>query len=363
MHVNILGTRGIPAAHGGFETFVGHFAPFLRDRGHSVVVYCQNDGEPGRPPYEDIWEGITRVHIAPNRQGAVGTMEFDWACVRDVVRRPGVDLVLGYNTAVFNLLEKLRGRRVAMNMDGIEWKRGKWGAVAKAWFYLNELAGANLADAVIVDHPEIARHAARRTTRTPVMIPYASDVIDSADPTAIEALGLVPDRYLVSIARAEPENSILELVKAFAGLGTDHRLVILGKLDPANVYHAAVRAAAGPGVLFPGAIYDPSVVQALRYHATAYLHGHTVGGTNPSLVEALGAGRPIIAHNNKYNRWTAGDGQFYFGTVEEARLRMGEVIGNPSLARAAGAAALRRHAEDFTWDRVHSAYLEVLESL
>lgn len=362
MHVNILGIRGIPAAHGGFETFAARLAPWLRDHGHSVSVYCQEDaGEAG--PWIDDWQGIERIHLRPKRGGPVGTMEFDLACVRHVLNRPGVDLVLGYNTAIFNLLQRLRGRRVAMNMDGIEWKRAKWSLPARAWFFLNEVAGANLCTLAIADHPEIARHVRARSFKRPVVIPYGADRIEAAAEAPVRALGLTPGQYLISIARIEPENSILELVQAFSGVQTVAKCVVLGKFDTANAYHRAVQAVAGPNVVFPGAIYEPETVSALRFHACAYLHGHQVGGTNPSLVEALGAGNAVIAHDNRFNRWVAGNDHFYFADVAQARARMALVLANEGAVKAARNAARARHAEAFEWPTILHAYETALADL
>lgn len=359
MYLNILGIRGIPAAHGGFETFAARLAPRLVERGHSVTVYCQeDDGEPG--PWVDVWEGVERIHFRPRRDRAKGTMEFDLACVRHVIDRPGIDLVLGYNTAVFNILERLRGRRVVMNMDGIEWKRAKWNLPARIWFFLNEVVGANLCNVAVADHPEISKHVKARCFKQPVMIPYGSDRIEDAPEEPVRALGVEPGRYFVSIARAEPENSILELVRGFSALDTDAHCVVLGKFDPANAYHREVKAAAGPQVIFPGAIYDPAKVAALRYHARAYLHGHQVGGTNPSLVEALGAGNAVIAHDNKFNRWVAGDGQFYFIDHVAAQARMAELLADDGAVAAGQSAARKRHAEAFEWETILSAYENLL---
>ena len=364
MHVNILGIRGIPAAHGGFESFAAELAPFLVEKGHSVLVYCQAD-EPvnGTRHWEDEWNGIRRVFFAPKRTGAISTMEFDAMCVRDVVRRPGVDLVLGYNTALFNFAERLKGRRIAMNMDGIEWKRDKWSLGAKAWFFVNEVVGANLCDVPIADHPEIARHTARRTVRKPVMIPYGSDVVTSAREGLVRNVGVEPGSYLISIARIEPENSILPIVEAFSAFPRDMKLLVLGKLEDDNPYHREIRQAASDEVIFPGAIYEVPTVRALRFHARAYLHGHTVGGTNPSLVEALGAGNAVIAHDNKFNRWVAGEGQFYFSDSSSLETSLRKVIEDDAAVKGARQAARLRHTEAFTWDKILSEYERVLLEL
>jgi len=145
-----------------------------------------------------------------------------------------------------------------------------------------------------------------------VVIPYGADAIEQAPAAPVRALGLDPDGYFISIARIERENSILELVHGFSQRPRGVNLVVLGNLDHRNTYHREVRAAASNEVVFPGAIYQRDNVAALRFHARAYLHGHQVGGTNPSLVEALGAGNAVIAHENRFNKWVAGEEQLYF---------------------------------------------------
>lgn len=363
MRVNIMGTRGIPASHGGFETFVARLAPYLRDKGHDVLVYCQEEdaSKPGRRT--DMWNGIQRTHFLPKREGSGGTMEFDYETVKDVLKEPGVDLVLGYNTAVFNLLQLVRGRKIAFNMDGIEWKRAKWGIAPKIWFYINEVVAANMCKFAICDHPEIANHVRKRCFKEPVVIPYGADTITSAPEEPVRQLGLEPGNYFTSIARIEPENSILELVQAFGRLETDAKCVILGRLYDDVPYHQAVKAAASDNVIFPGAIYDADTVSALRYHARAYLHGHQVGGTNPSLVEALGAGNAVLAHDNHFNRWTAGDGQFYFSNVDEASAEMQRILDQDDAVSQAQSLARARHAEEFTWEKILTAYEDILLKL
>ncbi|MEJ1993201.1 MAG: glycosyltransferase [Maritimibacter sp.] len=260
-HVNILGTRGIPAAHGGFETFAAKLAPYLVAQGWTVNVYCQDDDGRHTDGQRDIWNGINRIFFHASRHGPVGTMEFDLKCARHVTGEPGIDLV---------------------------------------------------------------------------------------------------NQYFVSIARIEPENSILELVQGASRIGGTIKTVVLGKLDEQNAYHNQVRAAASDAVIFPGAIYDQTIVKALRFHALAYLHGHQVGGTNPSLVEALGAGNAVLAHDNRFNRWTAGPEQFYFDSADAVADRMAEISTDPERRSRAKQAAIARHAESFRWDQILSAYEAVL---
>ena len=359
-HVNIMGTRGVPAAHGGFETFAERLALYLVSRGVSVTVYCQTDGPNDLHGREDYWRGIHRVHFGTRRSGALGTMEFDLACVRHVLHQPGCDLVLGYNTAVFNLLQRFHNRQIFMNMDGIEWKRAKWSLPARAWLLMNEVIGANLCDRPIADHPEIGRHISKRSRTLPAVIPYGADIVGAADDRPVRALGLEPGNYFISIARIEPENSILEIIRAFQDADTGMDLMVLGRLDKGNKYHELVRAEAGERVHFPGAIYDDHIVKSLRFHTRAYFHGHQVGGTNPSLVEALGAGNATIAHDNKFNRWTAGEGQRFFSTVEECCTQVRVLARDDLAVYKSRIAARERHATDFRWNDVLAQYEALL---
>lgn len=364
--VNIMGTRGIPAAHGGFETFAGQLAPYLAARGWRVNVYCQIDPDAQgrtRPDYEDDWNGIHRIHVGTTRAGSLGSFAFDWKCVRDVVKRPGVDLVLGYNTAIFNLLQRALGRRISINMDGIEWKRAKWSRAIKSWFWVNELIGAHSFSIPIADHPSIAEHLQSHGCRRAIVIPYGGVPVESVPVAPVTAMGLDPDTYMIVIARVEPENSVLEIVEAFSSVHRGRKLVVLGRFDPSNAYHCAVRAAASDEVLFPGAIYDPAIVGALRQHARAYLHGHQVGGTNPSLIEALSAGSPILAHDNRFNRWVAGPEQRYFGTPDALRDGITALFADEAPVAAMRAAALKQLHDMFALDDILAAYETMLDAM
>lgn len=364
-YVNILGIRGLPAAYGGFESCAAHLAPYLRDAGWKVTAYCQAEEGISRPIKRiDAWEGIRRIHIQTRTRGQLATVEFDLRCVLDVLGRPGIDLVFGYNTAIFNTLERLCGRRIVMNMDGIEWKRQKWGRFVKAWLWTNEWIGAHICHVPIADHPEITPHLASRGCHRTVLIPYASDEIHDAPVALLAPYGLVPKTYFISIARIEPENSIVEIIEAFKKAKTGLKLVVLGNLRPdQNSYHARVCAAADEQVVLPGGIYDTDVVQALRFHCLAYIHGHQVGGTNPSLVEALGAGSAIIANDNLFNRWTAGEGQLFFKGVEACAAHMALLAtDNSGMRERLSDAARARHRVSFRFEQIHEAYREVIES-
>lgn len=359
--LTILGIRGVPAAHGGFETFAEQLSLYLVGKGWQVTVYCQEEGSGAVS--ESVWCGVNRVHIPVSRGGAVGTIFFDWHTARHARRQPGLCLTLGYNTAIFNLWQRLSGQTNLFNMDGLEWQRDKWSVPERTWLWLNERFGCWLGQHLIADHPRIKDHLA---TRVPVqkvtMIPYGAHAITTANAGLLVPFGLVAGEYSVIIARPEPENSILEMVQAFSRKQRDHTLVVFGKFEDDNIFHQQVLAAASREVKFVGAIYDSEVVGALRFFCRCYLHGHRVGGTNPSLVEALGAGNAVIAHKNEFNRWVAGDGAAYFENSAECA-RLFDILLEDDVVLAQMRAASRlRFSANFTWPQVLAEYEILLES-
>lgn len=358
--LRILGTRGVPASHGGFETFAEYLAIYLHQRGWRVIVYCQLDGN--GPITEDVWQGIERVNIPVAQSGAKGTVVFDWIATRHAAHYSDLCLTLGYNTAVFCALLRLKKIPNVINMDGIEWKRKKWGIIAKTWFYLNELAGLWLGNHLVADHPGIKQHLQRAVRENKItMIPYGADLVANVSAEPLASYGLTSGRYGILIARPEPENSILEVVQAFSLQKRGMPLVVLGNYGSDHAYQVSVKAAASSEVMFIGAIYDKKIVQALRAHARFYVHGHQVGGTNPSLVEALGAGNPVLAHDNPFNHWVAGDAAVYFSTTESCAGCLQQLLDEDTLIAQLQYNAQRQHMQRFTWDKILQQYEQLLQ--
>lgn len=351
----ILGIRGVPAGHGGFETFAEYLCPFLIAKGWSVTVYCQEDGE--GEMYESEWQGVKRIHIPVKKEGPLGTIIFDLKSVWHARKNKGLHLTLGYNTACFNIIQRLYGITNVINMDGIEWKRQKWGKVAKTWFWLNERFGCWFGNHLVADHPRIEDHLATRVSRDKItMIPYGGPDVSKANEAMLADYGLVNNEYAIIIARPEPENSILEVVEAFSAKPRSHKLVVLGKFLDSNPYHQQVVAAASNDVIFPGAIYEAEKVAALRFYARFYVHGHQVGGTNPSLVEGLAAGCAVIAHDNHFNRWVAGEGAFYFKDKGHLASFFDDQYLDDDFVVVKGKAAKKQFLECFQWQDILTQY-------
>jgi glycosyltransferase involved in cell wall biosynthesis len=345
--------------HGGFETFAEQLALYLTERGWRVIVYCQEDGTGAMT--QSTWRGIQKVIIPVSASGAFGAILFDWKCIRHAARFDDLCLTLGYNTAIFCAWLNLKRVTNLFNMDGVEWRRAKWNRGEKAWLWLNDWAGCWLGRHLIADHPEIARHLETRVASGKITtIAYGAERVRDGDADTVRQFGLEPGRYLTVVARAEPENSILEIVRGFSLRPRGVRLVVLGKYDPSYPFHAAVKAAASDEVLFLGTIYDKPVIQALRFNSLAYVHGHQVGGTNPSLVEALGAGNAVLAHDNRFNRWVAGPGARYFRSADTLSSVLDEVLSNATLLTQMRAASVARFESAFRWAPILKQYEELL---
>lgn len=360
--LTILGIRGVPAAHGGFESFAERLAPWLAARGWEVTVYCQGSTTGKR--YEDTWMGCKRIHIPVIQNGALGTIEFDIKSTFDSAHKGEVLLILGYNTAFLSIFSYFRKAIQIINMDGIEWKRNKYNRVQRIYLWLNERIATRFGDVLVADHPEIARHHRRTSSRVPiVMIPYGADEIDRADDSVLKQYNLIADQYFTVIARPEPENSILEIVRAFSSKRRGVNLAVLGNYDENNSYQRAVKDCAGEEVIFLGAIYDKTTLQALRLNNIAYIHGHQVGGTNPSLVEAMGAGSCVLAHDNQFNRWVAGEAGLYFSNELECREMIEKLLQAPSLRKELKLKSKERWSKNFTWEEILEKYRLVLERM
>lgn len=356
----VLGTRGIPAGYGGFETFAEYLALYLVSNDWEVTVYCQEEGS--GDIYEDKWKNVRLVHIPVTQEGALGTIIFDWKSILHASHEKSLKLTLGYNTAIFCALYNLKGIPNLINMDGLEWRREKWNFFEKAWLYVNERFACRLAHHLIADHPEIKQNLSRQLSDDKITtIPYGAEAIRVADSRLLNQYGLESKGYCLVIARSVPENSILEIVSAFSEKRRGLMLTVLGEYMPNdNPFHQKIFDAASDEVLFLGTIYDKLVVAALRYHCRLHIHGHRVGGTNPSLVEALGAGSPVLAHDNTFNRWVAGKHAAYFKNAVECASQLDRLLADEAALEAIGEAGRKRHAEVFAWGKILSAYESLL---
>lgn len=358
--ISILGSRGIPAAYGGFETLAENLALHLAARGWKVTVYCEaNDAPAWR---DSVWKGVVLRHVAVRGRGTAATVAFDFKSTMDAARHEkGVILVLGYNTGVFHLIFRLCRVPHVVNMDGFEWKRPKWPWYGRLWLRVNERLACWFGNHLVADHPVMETYFATFVDRSKIsMITYGADAVDHADVSLLAALGLEPRRYVLMLARPQPENSALEIISAYTQKPRGMPLVVLGDYDGPTPFQRQVRAAGNAEVRFLGTLFDRPTLQALRREALLFIHGHQVGGTNPSLVEGLAAGSPVLAHENAFNRWVAGPGARYFSDQAQCAAALDELLADPEQLVPMRVDSRARHAQEFTWEHVLGQYEAML---
>ena len=360
--IAILGTRGIPANYGGFETFADTIGRRLVEAGHRVIVTCERHAQDEAPATR--YEGVELVHVSAPRLGPFSTIVHDVLCLWRLRRETDVVYLLGYGAAFFAFVPRLFKKEVWINPDGLEWKRGKWNAVARLWFRIMEWLTMRVASLVVADAHALQEILVRRHgTRTPIVtIAYGTAVLEEPQAeTAVREHGLDVGGYFLAICRFEPENHLLEIVEGYRRAGVSSLLVIVGDHTSETPYVQLLRAAAADveGVRFLGVEFDPARLASLRTHCRAYVHGHSVGGTNPSLLEALGAGAPtVIAHDNPFNREVLSGvpAEWFVSTADCAAAfqRAHELSCADAEARRTAARARARDAYD--WDLVAEQY-------
>lgn len=359
MRIAILGTRGIPADYGGFETFAEQLATRWAARGHAVTVYAEHAG--AARPADRSYHGVRVRSRRRPAWGAASVLAYDCACLWDA--RHGYDLVymLGYGAAWACWWPRLFGVPVWINVDGLEWARSKWGRLARAYLRAMEWVATRTASRLVADAQAIAeRFRARYPRGAPCsFVAYGAELAYPAQyPAALLApWALESGGYLLVVARPEPENHLLEIIEGHVRHGGALPLVVVGAVTGQTPYQRRLLAHASERVRFIGAVYDQRQLRGLRVHAAGYLHGHSVGGTNPSLLEAMACGNWIIAHDNPYNREVARDAACYFATVDGLveGLRQWSAR-TPADSARRGARARQIVAQDYDWERVTDAY-------
>ena len=361
MKIAILGTRGIPNNYGGPEANAEYMAPIFLRMGHEVTVYS-----PDEHPYRHSeWNGIRIRHMfnRESRLGIWGTLIYDYLCLRDASRGDfDILLELGYvPVAIFFPVVRRRRGRLVTNMDGLEWKRSKWNYVLQRFAELTERLGARGSDALIADNEAIRDYLLQKYGRDSRFIPYGAKPVAAPDPDHLAPYGVEPGGYHMLIARMEPENNI-EMVIEGHRLSRDPRpLLLVGRTSTPHGKSLEARYAGAPGVRFLGAIYDYDVLSSLRGLAAWYFHGHSVGGTNPSLVEAMASRALVAAHDNPFNRTVLESNALYFSDAAGvARV----LAADPGSHRERFVPAnLEKVERVYNWERIAAEHIRLFEDV
>ena len=301
MRIALLGTRGIPANYGGFETFAEELSIRLAQRGHQITVYCRENHR--LPEYR----GVQLRHLPTIKHKYLDTVAHTALSTLDVLRRR-FDALLYCNAAnaVYTFWPRLIGMPTALNVDGIERKRKKWNRFARAWYLASEWIATWAASAVVTDAETIRAYYLARFGKHSTFIPYGADVGPIAGTDHVRALGLEPGRYVLYVSRMEPENNALLVRQAFENVRTDYKLALIGDAPYADAYIRQVKDTGDSRVVMPGAIYNEGYRQ-LQSHCAAYVQATEVGGTHPALIEAMGRGALVLYLDTPESIEVAGD--------------------------------------------------------
>lgn len=360
--VAILGTRGYPSYYGGFETAVRKVAPALADRGWDVTVYGRRGASRADDPTMD--PRIEQVITGGIESRSLSTLSYGFtSALHALRRRPDVALVMNVANGFWLPLLAWRGIPTVVNVDGTEWIRAKWGPLAKALFRAGARLTAKYATTVVFDSVAIADLWRELFDREGVFIPYGGD---PALPTAPVEPGLVHRGYVLVVARLVPENSIAEFLDAARELAKTRDVVIVGSSRYGGDLDRAVEelAESNERVHWLGSIADDDRLMSLWQHAGVYFHGHSVGGTNPALVQAMTCGSPIVARDTVFNREVLGDaGELVEPEAAAIARAIDAILADPERQETLSASAIHRAAEHYSWSAVCDAYADALGSV
>lgn len=354
--VAILGTRGYPSYYGGFETLIRRLAPYLTDQGWDVSVYSRpgqvRDGGDPRVDAPTSW-GVDTTSLSTLSYGltsALGARR----------RRPDVALIMNVANGYWLPILKSRGIPTVVNVDGLEWEREKWGAPAKKVFHQGAVFTARHADTLVFDAERIGDYWREHFRREGLFIPYGGTA-----PTSTRLPeGLNHRGYVLCVARFVPENTMSEFLEAVPSLAQHHDVVIVGSSGNGGHYDERAQKLNDQfdRVQWLGHLSDDFLLHSLWAHAGTYFHGHSVGGTNPALVQAMACGAPIVARDSRFNREVlAGTALFAEPTAASIVAQVREVMTDPALQEKLSGEASRRADIAYSWPDVLGAYEGALE--
>lgn len=362
MRIAMLGTRGVPAAYGGFETAVEEIGSRLAARGHEVTVY----GDRAHPHITEHL-GMRVVHLPSLPVKQLETLSRSaFATARTLVgAKPDAAFVFNAANAPYVSMLRARGIPVAVHVDGLEWQRAKWGGAGRAYYRWAEAHAVRTADALIADAPGIAEYYDLEFGAPTELIRYGAPVLQRCATAPLTALELEPNGFHLVVARFEPENHVLEIVEGYRRSAAKLPLAVVGSAPYSADYTRAVRDAADSDarIRLLGGVWDQSLLDALYAHAYTYVHGHSVGGTNPSLLRAMGAGTATIAWDVGFNREVLADDAWVFDDSEQLAGILQQVEADPPRVIARGLRARERASRAFRWDDVADDYERLALSL
>ncbi|MFM9911566.1 MAG: DUF1972 domain-containing protein [Chitinophagaceae bacterium] len=315
MKIGIIGTRGIPNKYGGFEQFTEHIAPMLVKKGHEVTVYNSSL----HPIQLKEWKGVNIITKKdPEKNlGTAGQFIYDLLCIIDCRKRNyDIILQLGYTSSSIWSFLLPSSSTIITNMDGLEWKRSKYSSIVKSFLKYAEAKAVGSSDVLIADSPGIQEHLQKKYRKNSTYIPYGALSFQAVSEDVLQRFHLKKYMYNLVIARLEPENNIEMIIEGNLQSQTDKPLLIFGSTATKFGRHIKEKYQSA-AIRFCEAVYDLDLLNHLRYYSHLYFHGHSVGGTNPSLLEAMASEGLIATHDNIFNRYVCGSDAFYFANTDD----------------------------------------------
>ncbi len=360
MRIALLGTRGIPARYGGFETFAEELSVRLVEGGHEVTVYCRDRHG------EETYRGVRLVYLPPVRHKYAETIAHTFSSTIHLLRhRSDFDVALYCNgaNAIFTAMPRMAGIPTAINVDGLERKRKKWNTAARCWYLMSEALTTFCPSAIVTDAENIRAYYRSRYGAESTFIPYGAPM-GGVDPgETLETLGLERRAYFLYVTRFEPENNPLMVRRAFEQVDTSLKLALVGDAPYAASYITQVRDTKDPRVVLPGAIYGRGYHE-LQANSFAYIHATEVGGTHPALIEAMGRGALVLYLRTAENEEVAGSAGLSFHGEAELTALIRRIIVMPESERDVLRQAAIEHVRTrYSWDAVTTAYESLLARL
>jgi glycosyltransferase involved in cell wall biosynthesis len=362
MRIAMLGTRGVPARYGGFETAIEEIGQRLVDRGHDVTVYCRG----AEDATQRVYLGMELVHVPALHRRSLETISHTAVSVLHVLTRGRHDAAIVFNAANAPFVPALRLRRipVAVHVDGLEWQRGKWGGAGRRYYQWAESASVRWADTLIADAQGIADYYRAEFDVDTDLLAYGAPIQVEPRTDRLTELDLMPRGYHLVVARFEPENHLEEIVAGYHASSAAQPLVVVGSA-PYGDYTARVHDAAGadPRIRFLGGVWDQDLLDQLYAGCSTYLHGHSVGGTNPSLLRAMGAGAAVVAYDVDFNREVVGEDGLYFRAPDDLPPLVARAECSPAALAERGLRLRTRAATRYQWSEVADGYEAMLKRL
>lgn len=354
MKIGILGTRGIPNVYGGFEELAEVLSVSLVERGHEVSVYCPHD----HPSQKDTYKGVYRIIIRNSEDsfGTAGQFLYDLRCINHS-RKQGFDILLqlGYTSNAIWHKRLPRDAKIVTNMDGLEWKRSKYSPKVQRFLKWSEKKAIESSHILVADAKGIQQHLEKNYQSKSVYIPYGSYI---RKPSVLDLDHLkIPNHYNLVLARMEPENNIETILKGH--LNTPHNLLVIGNISNSHGKYLRTTYESETNIFFKNPIYEKETIETIRQRSHIYFHGHSVGGTNPALLEAMASGCTICAHNNIFNREVLGNEAYFFDNDSDVKQHVSHIQANPSMIEA----NQKKISNQFNWDLIVDSYENLFKNI